>query len=278
MTDERFTAGSKEGAIELAQLLQQADPSATVEIIFQPPDTFIVHRVSAVDTPKAPGPTSPGPGPGAPNQPGPPPSGADFAERLRLVAGGQWDFFGQQTYDVNGHALRVGHKEGEDGIFQRIGEYWLEGTNTHGLDGRDHGVPWSAAFISWSMKQAGAGNRFRYSTQHSVYISQAIRDRLNARADAGYWGFRLNEQAPDVGDIVCWAREDGVDYDNQKNGNYKGHCDIVVQKSDGMVFVIGGNVGDSVTKRPLRLAPNGFLQPTVEGGETVFALMENRMP
>jgi hypothetical protein len=128
------------------------------------------------------------------------------------------------------------------------------------------------------MKQAGAGNRFRYSTQHSVYISQAIRDRLNARADAGYWGFRLNEQAPDVGDIVCWAREDGVDYDNQKNGNYKGHCDIVVQKSDGMVFVIGGNVGDSVTKRPLRLAPNGFLQPTVEGGETLFALMENRMP
>jgi hypothetical protein len=52
----------------------------------------------------------------------------------------------------------------------------------------------------------------------------------------------------------------------------------VVQKSDGMVFVIGGNVGDSVTKRPLRLAPNGFLQPTVEGGETLFALMENRMP
>jgi hypothetical protein len=116
MTDERFTAGSKEGAIELAELLQQADSSATVEIIFQPPDTFIVHRVSAVDTPKAPGPTSPGPGPGAPNQPGPPTSGAGFAERLRLVAGGQWDFFGQQRAQSRDEMATVG----EDPIFRRI--------------------------------------------------------------------------------------------------------------------------------------------------------------
>lgn len=276
MSDERFTAGSKESAIDLAQLLQQADPASTVEIIFQPPDTYIVHRVSTA-APTQPAPTQPSPTQPAPIQPAPGPVANGFADRLRGVAEGQWNFFGQQTYDVTGYAVRVGHKEGEDGFFQRVGEYWVVGTDTHGIDGRDHGVPWSAAFISWSMRQAGAENRFRYSTQHSVYISQAIRDHLNSRTNAGYWGWRLNEQSPSIGDLVCWARQDGVDFDNQNDGNYKGHCDIVVQKSDGLVFVIGGNVGDSVTKRPLRLTQGGLLAPVVQGGETLFALMQNRI-
>jgi len=277
MVDERFTAPSQEGAIELAQLLQQSDPSSTVEIIFQPPDTFIVHRFSpGVGQPAGPAAPVVVP-PGGPTPPTPTPAPGGFAERLRAVASAQWDFFGQQTYDLNGTASRVGHKEGEDGFFQRVGEYWVEGTNTHGVDGRNHGMPWSAAFISWSMKQAGAANRFRYSTQHSVYIFQAIRDRLSARPAAGYWAYRLNEQTPNIGDVVCWARETGVDYDNQKNGDYKGHCDIVVEKADGQIFVIGGNVGNSVTKRPLRLAQNGFVAPVVEGGEVLFALMQNRI-
>jgi hypothetical protein len=44
-----------------------------------------------------------------------------------------------------------------------------------------------------------------------------------------------------------------------------------------MVFVIGGNVRDSVTKRPLQLTQNGLLMPTAEGGENLFALMQNRL-
>jgi hypothetical protein len=37
----------------------------------------------------------------------------------------------------------------------------------------DH--PWSAAFISWVMKTAGAGNAFKYSASHSVYRPIASR-------------------------------------------------------------------------------------------------------
>ena len=43
------------------------------------------------------------------------------------------------------------------------------------------------------------------------------------------------------------------------------------------IWIIGGNVGDSVTKRPLLLDARGFLRPTSLGGETVFAIMQDRI-
>lgn len=198
-----------------------------------------------------------------------------FSEKIVATASEEWQYFDRQTYDISGHLTHRGKLEGEDPYYKRIGEYWIEGTQTHGIDGRDHGMPWSAAFISWVMKKAGAGAAFRYSTQHSVYISQAIRDCLNGRA-AGFWGRRLEEYAPKIGDLVCWARQDGIDYGHQASGNYAGHSDIVVEVHADRVEVIGGNVGDSVTKRPLPLV-NGFLQQGRHSGELLFALMENRV-
>jgi hypothetical protein len=207
-----------------------------------------------------------------------------FAAAASRVAGQEWDYFGNQTYDIRGNVVQVGHKEGEGPTqpggrnwYKRVGDYWLQGVNMPGLDGRDHDMPWSAAFISWVMKTAGAGDRFRYSAQHSVYIFQAIRDRLRAREAAGYWAWRLNELKPSIGDIVCWSRTSGIDYDHQNNGDYPGHCDLIVDVSGSEVQVIGGNVGDSVTKRPLALNSAGFIAPTVQGGETLFAVMQNRI-
>lgn len=204
-------------------------------------------------------------------------SNSGFAQIISAIATDQWVVFGNQVYDLSGNATHVGHKEGEDGWYQRIGQYWIDGTNTHGIDGRDHSWAWSAAFISWVMKTGNAGTRFRYSTQHSVYISQAIRDRLQSRMEAGYWGCRLNEVKPHIGDLVCWSRQPGVDYDHQAGGNYPGHCDVIIEATPSEVVVIGGNVGDSVTRRPLRLDSGGFLSPTVQGSEYVFALMQNRI-
>ena len=76
---------------------------------------------------------------------------------------------------------------------------------------------------------------------------------------------------------MCWSRQSGIDYDHQNGGDYKGHCDIVVDVGNAAVQVVGGNVGDSVTERPLPLTPAGFLAPTIENGETLFALMQNRI-
>lgn len=200
-----------------------------------------------------------------------------FTDDAGNAAEQEWAFFGKQTKDVAGTTLHRGHQEYDDGWYQRVGEYWRTGTHTHGIDGRDRTYPWSAAFMSWVMRQAGAGDRFRYSTQHSVYISQAIRDLANQRAAASYWAYRLGDRKPQVGDIVCWGREAGVDYDHQKGGNYKGHSDLVVEVGAGEIQIIGGNVDQSVTKRPLALDANGRPIPIVQGGENLFAIMACRL-
>jgi hypothetical protein len=110
-----------------------------------------------------------------------------------------------------------------------------------------------------------------------VYIYQAIRDLLQNNTAAGYWCWRLNELKPKIGDIVCWSRQAGIDYDHQNGGEYKGHCDIVVEVLSNRVNVIGGNVGDSVTRRPLPLNDFGFLRPVTVNSETLFAIMQNRI-
>jgi len=202
-----------------------------------------------------------------------------FAAKVEEVATNEWHFFGDQTYDIHSLLTHAGHKEGEDGWYQRVGTYWLDGTSTQSVDGRNDGMPWSAAFISWVMEESGAGLRFRTSTQHSVYIYQAIRDLRQSNDAAGYWCWRLNELKPRIGDIVCWSRQTGIDYDHQGNppGVYNGHCDIVVEVLPDRVNVIGGNVGNSVTRRPLPLNDFGFLKPVTVNGETLFAIMQNRI-
>ncbi len=226
-----------------------------------------------------PAPGVPQPRPGQPIQPA---AGADgksgqFVQNAVQIAQSEWDYFGRQEYDPHGHKTNPGHTEGEDPWFKRVGQYWLEGTGLPGIDGQDHNWYWSAAFVSWVMKKAGAGDRFRYSRKHSVYISLAIRDFDVKREAAGFWGERLNSCRPSVGDIVCWSREAGVDYDSQKGGDYDAHCDIIVAVDARYIWVIGGNVGNSVTKRPLPLDPQGFLLPTTQNGETLFAIMQDRI-
>lgn len=219
--------------------------------------------------------------PGAVNEvvdkPDNPALSGDIVEDVKRLCIEEWKWFGQQEYGLDGDLVRQGHQEGEKNYAERIGEYWQVGTNTSGVDGRDHDWFWSATFISWIFRTANAKKNFRYSTQHSVFISQAIRDRLNGTS-SGFWGFRLNECKPAVGDIVCWTRESGIDYDHQNNGDYKGHSDIVVEVEQDRVWVIGGNVGNSVTKRPLRLTTSGYLQETTSSGEVLFGIMQNRIP
>jgi hypothetical protein len=199
-----------------------------------------------------------------------------FPARAVANAEEEWTFFGRQQDNLAGHTVRDGHKESEDPFFKRVGVFWSVGVLDNTLDGRDN-VPWSAAFISWVMRTAGAGSRFVYSAQHSVYIFRAIRDLTNKKLEAGYWCYRLTEQRPVPGDIVCWSRQSGIDYDNQASGSYAGHCDLVIEVRPGEVDIIGGNVGDSVTKRTVALDANGFLRASISGGETLFGLMKCRI-
>jgi hypothetical protein len=187
-----------------------------------------------------------------------------FVARAARVAQEQLDYF-------------KGHKEFEDPYYKRIGEYW-QGLGMH-IDGRNRDMPWSAAFISYVMRSAGAGTRFAYSSAHSHYISLSISDRRNQNQDAGYWGYRLNERKLEVGDLVCWDRDPNldVDYDHQYGGGYKSHTDLVVAVRSGEIDIVGGNVSDSVTKRTLSLNDAGYLDATKMGGEKLFAIMGCRI-
>lgn len=116
-------------------------------------------------------------------------------------------------------------------------------------------VPWSAAFISWVMRRAGAGRHFRYSAAHAGYVA-AARDNRLANNSNPFKAYRTNEVAPQPGDLVCKRRQSGVTYDNVRSGHLT-HCDVVTAVESGRLLTIGGNVSDSVKMTKVDVDENG---------------------
>jgi hypothetical protein len=130
--------------------------------------------------------------------------------------------------------------------------------------------PWSAVFISYVLRTAGAGPAFAYSRAHQTYVRAARRNRLEGRTGNPFWAYRVEEIAPRVGDLVCAARSgSGATYDNIGDGQIRAtHCDVVTEVEPGRIRVIGGNVDQSVTARWRRTGPDGRLDRT--GDQTDF--------
>jgi hypothetical protein len=154
--------------------------------------------------------------------------------------------------------------------YRYVGEYWQAlGLS---LDGRDRGTPWSAAYISFIVRRAGYGNTFRYAAAHSRYIDDSISKRQNNQPSA-FWGYRLNEHAPQLGDLVCQWRINPVTFDNRPPGGYTSHCDVIVEVRNNQVRALGGNVDDSVTMKNFAVQ-NGHLR----AGGQLFAILKNMNP
>jgi len=146
--------------------------------------------------------------------------------------------------------------------------------------------PWSAAFVSWVMCEAGLGDtaQFERSISHRVYVDQAIRARDGEAPDSAFVAYDAGEAQIEPGDLLCNAR-DGTDYrslaDRRRDlGRYAPtHCDIVVKVdfAQNRLLVIGGNVIQSVslTILPLRREGSAFPRPVddsiIEGARTIFA-------
>lgn len=139
----------------------------------------------------------------------------------------------------------VQRKEGDSSMYDNIKKYWQEGTETFWSKTKMINEAWSAAFISYIMKMSGAGDNFKYSNSHSVYIRDAIKNR-KANNKNPFKGYEPNEVKVSKGDLVCYARQKGVGYDT--TGAYKSHCDIVVDVKGDKATTIGGNVSNSVSK------------------------------
>lgn len=158
-----------------------------------------------------------------------------------------------------------------------IGEMWQAiGQN---LDGTNRDVPWSAAFISFVVRNAGAAYaNFRFAAAHSVFCNDAINARLLGRTNRPFWGYRIDEQKPELGDIIQRNRGgNAFSFDFAENhANFVSHSDIVIEVREKVVRVMGGNVGDTVSMagdiQEYELDANGFLKP----GQKIIALLKNR--
>ena len=67
------------------------------------------------------------------------------------------------------------------------------------------------------------------------------------------------------GDLIGRPREEGVTYDNEvAKGWFVSHSDIVVEidKANKVAYVVGGNVGQSVSKAKVTIDDQGKLTDT----------------
>jgi hypothetical protein len=153
---------------------------------------------------------------------------------LRL-AGVEWNAFGNQTvYLANGRERidPVGVWEDERRGSPRIVGYW----KAVGEDwsGYDCDRPWSAAFISWIMREAGAPpDQFAPSGLHADYL-RAIADQ-GREASARFALHDAKSYAPKPGDLICATRAGSSvpAYDMIPDGTPM-HCDLVVSNQGGI--------------------------------------------
>lgn len=126
-------------------------------------------------------------------------------------------------------------------------------------------VPWSAVFVSWCVKKAGAtADEFKFAMAHSVFVNKAIKNALNG--EGVFHGLDITAHPPGVGDIIQHNRG-GNKFDfafARTHTNYVSHSVIVIeigQDTQGrFAFCIGGNESDSVRRSVVRLNQQGFIK------------------
>ncbi len=134
--------------------------------------------------------------------------------------------------------------------------------------------PWSAAFVSYVMQKAGAGDSFEYAGNHTKYIF-AAKQAADKHLTRKFQAFRINEVPVEPGDIVCKDRPPtpgspctGITFGSVR-ADGSSHGEIVVATGRNFVITIGGNTEqeypqtglrkDTVGKRRLRTDDHGYL-------------------
>ena len=190
------------------------------------------------------------------------------------IAYREWRAFGQPVVLPNTE-LPFDNERAE-GLWQRVGEYWWLGlpmadkdqgfTGMHNQNGgvfpatQDGSFAWSAAFISYVMRMAGAGHRFPYAATHADYINAAKRHAMGDGSNLAISAERPERYPPQRGDLICmWRGRYPVRYDDLPTGRFAGHCDIVVAIRPGSLDVIGGNVDNSVSLKHIPVTADGRL-------------------
>jgi len=145
---------------------------------------------------------------------------------------------------------------------------------------------WSAAFISYVVKESGVGpDAFRFANAHSAYIYDAFAtsaaELTNTASERVYRACSLSTK-PRVGDMICAQRQsDLADLSDaavrervrtEAAGDgprsiRRSHCEVVayVDARARKMYTIGGNVNQGVTARKLNLRADLKFSPTQKG-------------
>jgi hypothetical protein len=137
---------------------------------------------------------------------------------------------------------------------------------------------WSAAFVSYVVRQAGVGDDgFRFANAHSFYIYDAFATSMaevaNEANDRVYRACPITTTRPRPGDVICNQREPaladaGEDVARERiradlatgatgpaRAIRRTHCEVVAHVDAGArkLYTIGGNVNQAVAARKLNL-------------------------
>jgi hypothetical protein len=178
----------------------------------------------------------------------------------------EWERWGFSARPLHGRPT-IGGTERQTPFVAFVNDYWrtVDQPNWNGNTRK----PWSAAFISYCFKKAGAGAGFPYSAGHAGYCSAIVRH------PARYPGLAFSDPqgtALDVGDLILAARSgDGCARPPASHAAARtalaagewfcSHADIVIAVRAGEVDVIGGNVSDSVTMTTYLTRDGGIHDP-----------------
>lgn len=152
-------------------------------------------------------------------------------------------------------------KEYESPLSSQIRRYWTD----LGFNFESTSVPWSAVFISWLVKKAGAtSSEFKFSAAHSGFVYHAIKE--NGLPRPAFIGRPVADYVPKIGDIIHNNRG-GRSYDFEyaaSHWQYKSHSAIVVELGSDRLgryaLTVGGNESDSVRKNRVALNANGTIR------------------
>lgn len=163
-------------------------------------------------------------------------------------------------------------------------------------------TPWSAAFISYVVREAGvSSDAFHFSNAHRTYIYDAFAtSAAELTGNAGerlYRACSLATTTPRVGDLICFQREPSLAGASDKavreriRAELEGrpeartvrrtHCDVVahIDAPARKLYSIGGNLLQGVTAKKLNLRQRGLKFSLVQkgdcGGSGYWTLPEN---
>jgi hypothetical protein len=149
----------------------------------------------------------------------------------------------QSSYDSLSSRLSSRHEysESDPELSAQIKRYWQD----LGFDFPGVKTAWSAVFVSWCVKKAGAtGKEFAFAAAHAKFVKAAIQNAL--KAVGVFRGLQIDQYAPKVGDIVQNNRSGNkFTYDFARTHSaYESHSAIVVEVGldhDGhYLMTIGG--------------------------------------